>query len=94
MAEKKSDPEKKSETTSPAEAQEPVVKQAALSPSKLRSYIRVPKALAGAYLSARFDDEGNSTDLVSPEVVDALKKDFPGINIEVLTTEAPSEVAA
>lgn len=63
---------------------ETVVKQAALSSERLAKHIRVPAQLAGAYMSATFDDEGNSTGPVDPSVIDALKNQFPGIQIEEL----------
>ncbi len=62
--------------------QDTVVKQADLNPVKLRKFIKVPAQLAGAYMGAHFDDEGKSTSEVGPDIIDALKNQFPGIQIQ------------
>ncbi len=84
MAAKNDNSEAKDQVSPSPASSEAFVKQANLSTAKLRKFIKVPKQLAGAYLSARFDDEGRSDAPVDPAVIEALQAQFPGISIEEL----------
>lgn len=68
------------------EQQQPTVKQGAVTPRTLRA-----SGFRGAYLDARFDDEGVSVEPVSAETEAALKKDFPRLKITAVTAKATDE---
>lgn len=86
MAAKNDKAEDKAPETAPEAGNDnAVLKQAALGVSKR---IRVPKALAGGYMSAHFDDNGVSANPVAPSVIEALKAQFPGIPIEDVEDDA------